>query len=105
MAWRDALRSGSFRGVPFQIDSHDLTFGRRTSMHEYPLRDEPYSEDLGRKARVFSLNLYVIGRDYMAGRDNLREALEKTGARPAGAPLPGHAHGPGRRGQAERILV
>jgi len=78
-SWRDSLRPGSFRGVPFVTESHDHTLGRRVVTHEYPLRDMPYTEDMGRKARKFTLEIYVIGRDYMAARDRLREALEKGG--------------------------
>ncbi|SNS05508.1 Mu-like prophage DNA circulation protein [Humidesulfovibrio mexicanus] len=78
-SWRDKLRPGSFRGVPFKVDSHDTAFGRRTATHEYPLRDTPYTEDLGRKAREYTLELLVIGTDYMDARDRLREALEKGG--------------------------
>lgn len=81
-SWRDGLRPGSFRGVPFVTESHDHALGRRLATHEYPLRDTPYTEDMGRKAREFTLELYVIGRDYMAARDKLREALEKGGPGP-----------------------
>lgn len=81
-SWRDNLRPGSFRGVPFVTESHDHALGRRLATHEYPLRDTPYTEDMGRKAREFTLELYVIGRDYMAARDRLREALEKGGPGP-----------------------
>ncbi len=78
-SWRDNLRPGSFRGVPFVTESHDHTLGGRLVTHEYPKRDIPYTEGLGRKARGFVLELYVIGDDYMAARDRLREALEKSG--------------------------
>jgi prophage DNA circulation protein len=77
--WRDSLRAGSFRGVPFVVESHDHALGRRIATHEYPLRDIPYSEDMGRKARRFTLELFVIGRNYMPARDRLRTALEKGG--------------------------
>ncbi len=78
-SWRDGLRPGSFRGVPFVTESHDHALGRRLATHEYPKRDVPYTEDMGRKARGFSMELFVIGEDYMAQRDRLREALEKGG--------------------------
>lgn len=81
-SWRDGLRPGSFRGVPFVTESHDHAMGHRLATHEYPLRDTPFTEALGRKAREFTLELYVIGRDYMAARDRLREALEKGGPGP-----------------------
>jgi prophage DNA circulation protein len=47
--------------------------------HEYPERDLPYAEDLGRKARVFKITGLVIGPDYMAQRDALLAACEQPG--------------------------
>jgi hypothetical protein len=79
MSWREQLRPGSFRGVSFLIETGDLDAGRRTARHEYPLRDLPYLEDLGRKAREFSMEAFVLGADYMAGRDRLLDACEQAG--------------------------
>ena len=79
MSWRDNLRDASFRGVPFLVEEHTLTGGRRIKVNEYPLRDEPYGEDLGRKARTFTVEAYVLGADYMAVRDALLDALESFG--------------------------
>jgi prophage DNA circulation protein len=80
MSWRDNLHPGSFRGVPFSVSATDGEIGRRTVLHEYPKRDLPYAEDMGRKAREFTLEALVLGDDYMAKRDRLIEALEKSGA-------------------------
>jgi prophage DNA circulation protein len=79
MSWRDELRPASFRGVAFETRGHDLSGGRRLARHEYPQRDEPYMEDLGKKAREYRVNAFVIGPDYMAARDALIDALEQTG--------------------------
>lgn len=79
MTWRDQLQPASFRGVEFKVASHDMSFGRRSQLHEFPLRDKPYVEDLGRKARTYNIDAYVIGADYMAQRDKLIEALEEHG--------------------------
>lgn len=79
MAWQDQLRKATFRGVPFSVDGHEGTFGRRTVTHEYPLRDKPYVEDMGRKARALSIDALVLGADYMAGRDRLLDAIEQPG--------------------------
>jgi prophage DNA circulation protein len=79
MTWRDQLQKASFRGVSFEVESDDATFGRRVETHEYPQRDVPYVEDLGRKAREKNLTAFVIGDDYMAKRDDLLGALEKAG--------------------------
>ncbi|MEJ1358352.1 MAG: DNA circularization N-terminal domain-containing protein [Candidatus Sedimenticola sp. (ex Thyasira tokunagai)] len=80
MAWRDNLRQGKFRDAEFVIESDGMSFGRRNELHEYPLRDKPYVEDLGRKAREHNVVCYVIGPDYMTARDTLIKALEKPGA-------------------------
>ncbi len=80
MSWRDRLQKASFRGVSFEVESDDATFGRRVETHEYPQRDTPYVEDLGRKAREKNLQAFVIGDDYMAKRDQLLGALEKAGS-------------------------
>lgn len=77
--WRNRLRPGKFRNAAFQIDRHNAGGGRRSVVHEYPLRDDPYVEDLGRKAREFPLECFVIGPDYMAARDALLDALDKPG--------------------------
>ncbi|MGE8297301.1 MAG: DNA circularization protein [Pseudomonas sp.] len=79
MAWRDEMRPGSFRGVPFYIEGSDQSGGRRSILDEFPLRDLPSTQDMGRKARQYVLDMYVIGADYMAARDKLIEALEGAG--------------------------
>ncbi|MDH0640615.1 DNA circularization N-terminal domain-containing protein [Pseudomonas sp. GD03860] len=79
MGWRDNYRAASFRGVPFFVESADSTHGRRQAVHEHAQRDVPYTEDLGRKAREFSVSGYLIGLDYQAQRDKLIEACETAG--------------------------
>ncbi|MDH5633603.1 MAG: DNA circularization N-terminal domain-containing protein [Gammaproteobacteria bacterium] len=79
MSWRDQLRPASFRGVAFRYEETDTELGRRNHLHEYPDRDLPYVEDLGRKAKTFSIEAYVIGDDYMAQRDALEAALDAEG--------------------------
>ncbi len=90
MSWRDDLRrvtitvngqrrelvGASFRGVPFFVDSSERTGGRRAVIHEFPGRDDPFGEDLGRRARPFRLDGYVLGDDYLTQKDTLISALE-----------------------------
>lgn len=86
MTWREDLRrvsfggremiGASFRGVPFFVDSSERSGGRRLVVHEFPLRDDPFVEDLGRRARPFRIEGYVIGDDYLAQKDALLSALE-----------------------------
>lgn len=80
MSWREELQKASFRGVPFEVESDEATFGRRVQLHEYPLRDEPLAEDMGRKARKKTVTGFVIGDDYLTKRNNLLTALETKGA-------------------------
>lgn len=66
----------SFRGVPFHVLGKSGTVGRRVVIDEYPLRDTPSSEDLGRKARRLAFDGYVMGP---AARDALMRAAERPG--------------------------
>lgn len=79
MSWKDELRPASFRGVPFHYEEAEGTGGRRLAEHVFPGRDEPFHEDMGRAARVFSLRAYVVGDDYMAKRRALETALDESG--------------------------
>ncbi|MBI1408116.1 MAG: hypothetical protein GC145_18545 [Caulobacter sp.] len=79
MAWREQLRPASFRGVAFKVDSHVHEAGRRTEVHQYAQRDEPFAEDMGRALRRWRVQAFVIGPDYMAARDALKAALETKG--------------------------
>ena len=73
---------GSFRKAEFVIENDDLAFGRRNQVHEYPLRDKPMVEDMGRSKREFTIKVFVIGADYKAKRDALINAIEKPGPGP-----------------------
>lgn len=79
MAWRDNLRLGSYRGVPFYIDNHEVEGGRRLVATQFPLIDVPFVEDLGRTGRTYRVQCYVIGDDYMQQREALRLVLESAG--------------------------
>lgn len=80
MAWRDKMQKGSFRGVPFLTKQYDGNIGRRNVVNEYASRDEAFIDDLGRKARSFTLTCFVLGDNYMAERDALEAAFEKYGS-------------------------
>lgn len=90
MSWRDSigrvtfpdgrvLIGATFRGVPFYVESAERGGGRRTVRHEFPLRDQPFVEDMGRAARSFPVEGYVLGEGYVAQRDALISALEEAG--------------------------
>lgn len=78
-AWRDRLLPASFRGAQFHVETGGRQGGRRIARHEFPKKDKPYSEDMGRRARVMRIAGYVIGPDYTFERDDLISALERSG--------------------------
>lgn len=91
MTWRDSLRTvtlpdgrklvgGSFRGTTFFVEVVELTGGRRAVVHEFPFRDDPFVEDLGRAARGYRVDAYVIGDDYLTDKEKLLEAVEAEGS-------------------------
>ncbi|MEH6412824.1 DNA circularization protein [Pseudomonas sp. CGJS7] len=77
--WRDLRREASFRGVPFWVDSDSVPVGRRTQLHEYPKRDQPMVEDMGRQTREYKFEGFVAGSDFIGQRDRLLDALDKPG--------------------------
>jgi len=94
MSWRDRLtwaeasdqlrKKASFRDALFFVRDSDTGVGRRNAVHTYPLKDEPYVEDLGLAADEFSITGYVVQNkenenDYFAERDALIAALKKAG--------------------------
>lgn len=79
MAWRDDYQPGNFRGAGFVTQGHEYSGGRRVALHEFPGRDDPLTEDMGRAARSFSIECHVIGSEYRTARDALITALEAEG--------------------------
>lgn len=74
------LQPASWRGVPFATFGGSARFGRRTAVHEYPFKDAPWVEDLGRNMRRYSISGFIVGDDVIAQRDALIAACEKPGA-------------------------
>jgi prophage DNA circulation protein len=84
--WRDMLiQQASFRGIIFHVETGTKMGGRRTVVHEYPKRNDPYSEDMGMQAQRFSFQGYLIYRpdnavyNYVRQRVALYSALEQDG--------------------------
>jgi len=102
-AWRRRLQRASFKGFPFYVEQQGRSSGRRTVVFEYPKRDIPYAEDMGRHAIRYQMTGYLIQaprnpnsvrfediyyggsrdslmpRDYDLARDNLEAALMSPG--------------------------
>lgn len=82
MPWSDRIGEAmaTFRGIEIYLDRTSQTPGRRVEVHEYPLRDEPYAEDLGRNKREWQIEGFLIGPDYDLARQRLVDAAETPGA-------------------------
>lgn len=79
MSWTSSLRPASFRGVSFGVLGVQKEFGRRVITHVFPLRDQPFHEDMGRHPRAFAIDAFVIGADVVARARRLEAALEQKG--------------------------
>ncbi len=79
MAWKDNLREASFRGVPFFVDVSQYTTGRRVVFHEFPSRDNPFAEDLGKSGDTFKVEGHILGADYFETKSRLIAAVNAFG--------------------------
>jgi prophage DNA circulation protein len=84
--FQNGLLPASFRGVPFAVRSSASQVGRRIALHQYPGRDDPWAEDMGRAARRWRFNGFLVTNDrvYAGGPVALQRllliaALEKKG--------------------------
>ena len=88
-AWRNSLLPASFNGARFHCETNARESGRRTVEHQFPKKELPYAEDMGRQAREFTVRGYCIvypydrddlnQRDYRVARDALLLQLEQEG--------------------------
>ena len=106
-AWRSKWEQAQFRGAIFYVETDNRASGRRVALHQYPKRNTPYAEDMGRAAVQIQVNGYVIGRqtlkrasvragqnntifpgrDYLTMKNELIVALEKDGPGPLKLPM------------------
>lgn len=80
MAYKSNLRPASFRGVSFEVLKTVLSVGRRVQVFEYPQRDVPFVEDLGKSARTITVTVMTTGDDYIARMKKVIATLEKEGS-------------------------
>lgn len=88
--WRDQLLPATFGNAMFHVASGSKENGRRIVMHQFPKKDLPYAEDMGRRNVEFTVRGYCISypfdtdvplynRDYRIARDILQERLSTGG--------------------------
>lgn len=76
--WRMKLVPASFAGVVYHVEQQARSGGRRVVLHEYPKRDEPYAEDMGRSAFRYQITGYLVGPRYNETKRQLMRALDNT---------------------------
>ena len=74
--WRLSLVPASFSGVVYHVEQQGRSGGRRVVLHEYPKRDMPYAEDMGRAATRYQITGYLIGPSYNIIKRALMAALD-----------------------------
>jgi prophage DNA circulation protein len=103
--WRNKFQQAMFRDAIFFVETDARQGGRRVALHEYPKRNVPYAEDMGKKALHFIVQGYLIGHmpytanlsdsredraatSYLDMKDALIDALEADGPGRLRLPLP-----------------
>lgn len=79
--WReefDALPA-SLDGVPFRVRASNAVIGRRDPIQRFPGTPYVRSPDLGEEADEFSIDGYLVGRDYHRNRRALEAVFRKHG--------------------------
>jgi prophage DNA circulation protein len=76
--WRMALLPASFGGAVFHVEQQGRSGGRRVVLHEYPKRNNPYAEDMGRSAVRYQMTGYIVGPSYNVGKRALMSVLDNS---------------------------
>lgn len=86
--WRARYQLAYFRSAYFHVETDARQGGRRVAVHQYPKRNTPYAEDMGRSANRFLVQGYLIGPTYWDAKNILITELEKDGPGRLRLPLP-----------------
>lgn len=76
--WRMKLIPAMFGGVEYHVEQQARSGGRRVVLHEYPKRDTPYAEDMGRHAFRYQITGYLVGPRYNEVKKRLMRALDNS---------------------------
>ena len=88
------LLPASFRGVPFGVLDQSTAISRRLAVHEYPGREDIWTEDLGRGATRYRLRGFILENDlvYAGGPIEIQRALLIAAGKAAGVVDPDASH-------------
>jgi prophage DNA circulation protein len=78
--WRQRLRPASFGNAKFHVEQQSRSSGMRAVVHEYPKRNEPFTEIMGKHAVRYQVTGYVIGPNYHLEKEQLVAVLERPEA-------------------------
>jgi prophage DNA circulation protein len=76
--WRLRLIPAQFAGVTYHVEQQARQGGRRVVLHEYPKKDTPYAESMGRQAMRYQVTGYLIGPNYDQTKRQLINVLENS---------------------------
>lgn len=79
LSWQSQLLPASFRGVPFVTEQSGFSTSRKWAIHEYPFKDNPVAEDLGRANQTLNFSGFLVGDDCYLQRDALASACQAPG--------------------------
>lgn len=57
--WLSTCWQASYKGYPFYVEKEDEEGGRRVVVHQFPMRDDPFLEDLGEDQRNYKVTAYI----------------------------------------------
>lgn len=80
MSWANSLQDASFRGVKFDVVRTRDGRQKATAAHEYPYLDGADIEDMGARARHFSLTAIFWGDNYESALQGFIKALDQLGS-------------------------
>jgi prophage DNA circulation protein len=88
--WLNTLWAASYKGTPFFVEQDAEEGGRRIVVHQFPMRDTPYLEDLGEDKRDYNVTAYLASDSADTDAGTLVATCAMTG--PGTLVLP--THGP-----------
>nr|WP_275405028.1 DNA circularization N-terminal domain-containing protein [Crenobacter caeni] len=74
------MRDASFKGHPIKWLSQEGQAGRRLAEHEFPQRDRPWVEDMGRMVRPFTFTAVCSGDGWLEELNQLLAVIESPGS-------------------------
>lgn len=73
------LKTASFKGILFQVAEHGFRITRRIAQYDMANATLPINEDLGRQARSYQIQAWLLGENTSVQRDRLLQACSVAG--------------------------